>query len=156
MNEFNVRIVRLEPLRAACVNGFGVSPEGEAWSKLWQWAEGKGLLANYETRRYFGYNNPNPTPGSPNYGYDQWMTVEPEVKSEAEVKVFDFPGGLYAVTRTRLDKIGENWMRLVAWVEASPYQGLHAICLEECLTPKAARDGDMEAMELDLYLPVAG
>ena len=155
MNEFNVRIVRLEPLRVACVNGFGASPEGEAWSKLWSWAETKGLLKEYAGRRYFGYNNPNPTPGSPNYGYDQWMTVEPEITSEGEIKVFDFPGGLYAVTRTGLDKIGENWMRLVAWVDDSQYQVLHTTCLEECLTPSAAMNGDMDGMILDLYLPVA-
>lgn len=155
MNELTVRIVRLEPLRVACVNGFGASPEGEAWSKLKTWAEAKGLLKDYETRRYFGYNNPNPTPGSPNYGYDQWMTVGPEMMSEGEIKVFDFHGGLYAVTRTGLDKIGENWMRLVAWVDASPYQVLHTTCLEECLTPAAAMKGDMDAMLLDLYLPIA-
>ncbi len=154
MSEITVRIVRLEPLRVACVNGFGAYPESAAWTKLWAWASSHNLVENYKSRRYFGYNNPNPTPGSPNYGYDQWMTVEPGVTSEGEVKVFDFPGGLFAVTRTRLDHIGENWMRLVAWVESSRYIATNAICLEECLTPAAALEGKDEEMELDLYLPV--
>ena len=26
--------------------------------------------------RLFGYNNPDPTPGSSNYGYDVWITVD--------------------------------------------------------------------------------
>ena len=75
-----VRIVRLEPMRVACASGFGPSPEGEAWDTLIGWAKSQGLLDDLDALRFFGYNNPDPSPGSPNYGYDQWVTAGPDAK----------------------------------------------------------------------------
>jgi hypothetical protein len=107
MNEFKVRLVKLEPLRVASVHGFGQSPEDEAWQKLMAWAKPKGYLDDKEHHRIFGFNNPNPSPGSPNYGYEFWMVVGPEVQPEGEVEIKEFPGGLYAVARC--DVQGDPW-----------------------------------------------
>ncbi|MCU0521725.1 MAG: AraC family transcriptional regulator, partial [Anaerolineae bacterium] len=62
MNDNDVRIVTLEPLRAARFHGFGEGPEGIAWAKLAAWAEPRGLLDYTEAHRIFGFNNPNPAP----------------------------------------------------------------------------------------------
>ena len=83
MGELDVRIVKLEPMRVASAYGFGTSPEEEAWGKLLAWARAKDLLN--EDVRFFGFNNPNPSPGSPNYGYEQWMTVGQDVEPEGRV-----------------------------------------------------------------------
>ncbi|NNK92581.1 MAG: MerR family transcriptional regulator, partial [Acidimicrobiia bacterium] len=72
MTEGDVRIVELEAMRVAAALGFGPEPESEAWGKLMTWARATNHLDG--TQRYFGFNNPNPMPGSPNYGYEQWMT----------------------------------------------------------------------------------
>lgn len=66
-----VRIVRLQPFRAVCASGFGTNPEAEAWSKLKLWVQSQGMLHELAKHRFFGFNNPNPSVGSPNYGYDQ-------------------------------------------------------------------------------------
>jgi hypothetical protein len=71
MSELDVKIVKLEPLRVICFNGFGEGPERVTLEKLFVWAQ-----ANGKKGRVFGYNNPNPAPGSPNYGYDAWMVVD--------------------------------------------------------------------------------
>ena len=153
MSQSEVRIVHLEPMRVAGAHGFGESPEGEAWDKLLAWANPKGLLDDREAVRFFGFNNPNPSPGSPNYGYDQWMTVGPEVEGEGDVKILDFPGGLYAVTRCEgLSNIGEVWKRLVTWREDSPYKKAHHQWLEEYLSPLGVQP---EEFVFDLYLPIA-
>ncbi|GAP08344.1 DNA gyrase inhibitor [Anaerolinea thermolimosa] len=153
--ELPVRIVRLEPLRVACLNGYGASPERTAFELLRAYVREKGLDRDGKPHRYFGYNNPNPSPGSPNYGYDVWVTVDESIQSEGDVRVFDFPGGLYAVMRIHPkdgDDIHRSWMKLVAWRERSPYRmGSHQ-WLEEHF-------GDLEQgfpdLVLDLYMPIA-
>jgi DNA gyrase inhibitor GyrI len=152
MSEFEVQIVHLEPMRVASAHGFGESPETQAWDKILAFARAKGL--DPSQARFFGFNNPNPSPGSPNYGYDQWMTVGPDVEGQGDVQIIDFAGGLYAVARCNgLSHIGEDWKQLVLWFEDSPYKmpPHYCQCLEELLTPP---DVPYEEYIFDLYLPI--
>jgi DNA gyrase inhibitor GyrI len=156
MGELEVRIVRLEPMRVASVHGFGESPEEEAWRKLEAWAKSKGLLEDPKRHRIFGFNNPDPSPGSPNYGYEFWIVVGPGVESEGGVKVKDFPGGLYAVTRCEVigdpyEIIPETWKRLATWLEDSKYTYAHHQWLEEHIRLHAPG----QDFVLDLYAPIA-
>jgi DNA gyrase inhibitor GyrI len=151
--ELEVRIVRLEPLHVAWTNGFGPSPESIAWDRLLNWIDAKNILGDGQPHRFFGFNNPSPTPASPNYGYDVWITVDESVKPEGEIHLYDFPGGLYAVTRCRgVEGIFPTWQKLVAWQANSRYKSAHHQWLEEHLNP---READMEKFTLDLYLPIA-
>lgn len=150
-NNLNVRIIELPPMRVASALGFGPEPEMLAWNKLTQWAAARGL--NPTEARLFGFNNPNPTAGSPNYGYEVWMMVGPEVVSDDVVTVKDAPGGLYAVTHCRgVAAIFPTWQALVAWTEQSSYRATADQCLEEHIN--VGPDVPPEALELDLYLPV--
>lgn len=156
MEPIAVRIVKLEPLRVVRFHGFGPSPENLAWQQLAAWAEPRGLLDYSPAHRIFGFNNPGPTPGSPNYGYELWLTVGPEMQPEEDVKLLDFPGGLYAVARCEVrndayEVIPSTWQQLVAWREASHYQEASHQWLEEHL--KVEVPGDV--FDLDLYLPIA-
>lgn len=150
--KINVRIVRLDPVRVAAAYGFGPSPEAIAWDKLLSWAKAQGLLGGDTQPRFFGFDNPMPTPGSPNYGYEQWLVVGPEVEGNDDITIKDFPGGLYAVTRCKLPQIGEAWRALVAWREDSRYRSAPHQCLEEVLTPPGT---PFEDMVFDIYLAVA-
>ena len=133
MTAGDVRIVKLEPMRVAAALGFGPEPEIEAWDKLMTWARATNHLDG--TQRYFGFNNPNPVPGTPNYGYEQWMTVGSDAQGMADVEIKDFEGGLFGVLRCNgLATIEEDWGRLAAWVEAGPYQLDQRPCLEELLS----------------------
>src|SRR5512135_1683298 len=117
-----VRIVQLPALRVASAYGFGESPEARAWQTLLDWARACGL-ADWSAHRFFGFNNPSPAVGSPNYGYEQWMTIDPGVVGSGAVTVKDFPGGMYAVTRCQgLEHIMRVWAELAAWAEAGPYR----------------------------------
>ena len=150
MGELDVRIVKLEPMRVASAYGFGTSPEEEAQGKLFTWARAKDLLN--DDVRFFGFNNPNPSPGSPNYGYEQWMTVGQDVQPEGDIRIQDFAGGLYVVTRCKLTNIGPAWRQLVEWCEDSEHTWIMTIqCLEEGITPL---DTPFEDVVMDLYLPI--
>ncbi|MCB9457886.1 MAG: GyrI-like domain-containing protein [Anaerolineaceae bacterium] len=155
MSEFEVRIVRLAPMRVASAYGFGASPEGEAWRKILAWAESQGLPHDVQPGRFFGFDNPVPSPGSPNYGYEQWMVLEADAEVEAseDVTIKTVEGGLYAVTRCNLPKIGEAWRQLGAWREASGYACGHQQCVEEALSPIGS---PFEDIVMDIYLSVAG
>jgi DNA gyrase inhibitor GyrI len=147
----DVRIIHLEPLRVASVLGYGKEPEMQAWDKMFTWAESHQLPD--KSPRFFGFNNPSPSPGSPNYGYEVWITVGNDVKSDESVTVKDFGGGDYAVTRhTGVEGIPETWMQLSAWVETSPYRMASHQWLEEHI--KVGRDVPPEQFVLDLFLPI--
>ena len=156
MEEIQVRMVTLEPLHVVAAHAYSASPEVEAWKKLVDWAKPKGLLDPAGAPRIFGFNNPDPSPGSPNYGYEFWLTVDPQVSSEGEFERKEFAGGLYAVTRCQgIPNIGPTWKRLVAWRENSPYRMACHQWLEEhigALIPGQLGDD----LTLDLYMPVIG
>lgn len=156
MTELEVTIVNLPPMRVACINGFGTEPEDQAWKKMIAWAKGKGLWKDGKPKRFFGYNNPNPSAGSPNYGYDMWMTVDESVQTDETARVFTFPGGLYAVTpcpvKNPAEDIGAAWQKLVAWTERSKYRHAGHQWLEEHIDPEHPAEG--VAFTLALFMPI--
>ena len=154
MTDLAVRIVQLEQLRVASFDGFGPNQEHLAAEKLAAWAGPRGYLADLAHHRIFGFNNPNPSSGSPNYGYEFWITVGPDVQSTEAVPVKEFGGGLYAVTRCRGgENIGPTWGRLVQWLSDSPHGRAAHQWLEEHLNPTFGVAED--ELLLDLYAPIA-
>lgn len=164
MTDMEVRIVKLEPMRVASALGFGEHPEDLAWNKILSWARPLGLLDDLKAARFFGFNNPDPSPGSPNYGYEQWIVVRPGMKGDGDVKIKDFAGGSYAVTSCTLKNIGETWQQLVVWRDSSKYRCASHQWLEKVINPHEVimPDGQrvdnetmVSTMILDLYLPIA-
>ena len=151
----DVRIVRLEPMRAAYARAMGEQPEHDAWQKLVAWAEPKGLT-DRTAHRLFGFNSPNPSRAGRVYGYEIWITVGPEVALEGGIGSRQFRGGLYAVAACAISgaqpDIHGTWMRLRAWVAASPYRRASHQWLEEHVTRPG---GPWELARLDLYYPIA-
>ena len=143
----------MEPMRVASAHGFGTNPEEQAWDKILAFGKAKGIEP--KDARFFGFNNPNPSPGSPNYGYEQWMTVGPDVKAEGEITIKEIPARQYAVARCEgLSTIGKVWRQLVLWFEDSPYKKPPhwSECLEELHTLPGVPPEDFV---FDLYLPIA-
>jgi len=163
MKEFEVKIVKLEPMHVASARVISTTPENEAWEKMRAWAEPRGLLEDLEKHPVFGFNNPNPSPDRKEYGYEFWIQVEPDVEPKGDIKIKEFEGGLYAVTTCRLkeeleseffQKEGylESWKKIVDWVKSSRYRyGKHQ-CLEKAHDPNASE----EELVLDLYCPIEG
>lgn len=155
MSNIDVRIVKLPSMRVACLNGFGEGPEEMAFEKMKAWATTHNLLD--KPYRLFGYNNPDPSPGSPNYGYDVWITVDEAAQADGEARIMEFPGGLYAVTRLKVEKPWEDiplaWQKLVKWMETSKYQQGRHQWLEEHIGP-LDKMGSAQPFTLDLHLPI--
>ena len=148
----DVRIVQLEPMKVAVFYGFGKTPETQAHNDSTEWLKSVGLYDDPDNYRSFGFNNPDPTPGSPNYGYEVWIPIEPGIDVGKDVKTKEFPGGLFAVTPCdSLSTIGLDWKRLVAWRVTSKYKQGHQPCLEELLTKPGMDEDDYR---FNLYLSI--
>jgi hypothetical protein len=86
-----VRILTLPAMRVASFYAFSASPETDSWSKCVSWVKSHACWQNPPATRIFGFNNPDPSAGSPNYGYEFWLTIGPEVKLENEIKIKELP-----------------------------------------------------------------
>ena len=157
MND-NVRLVDLPPLHVASFHAYGPSPELVVLEEMRAWAMRHGLLDDGRQHRIFGFDNPIPSPGSPNYGYEVWFEVAPEqvATGDEEVTWKETPGGRFAVLRCKALPDGSNipaaWETLARWLEESPYHyPPQRQCLEEHLGPLP---GQPDHFVLDLYLPI--
>lgn len=156
MSELDVRIVEMEAQPVVAALGFGTAPELEAWRLIEAFARDHGLDLWSGRHRFFGFNNPDPSPGSPNYGYEQWMTVDATTFADPPYEIKATLPGRYAVTRLRgAEHIAPTWHGLVAWFEehGHPLPSRRELCLEELLTPIGE---PTETWEFDLYLGLDG
>jgi DNA gyrase inhibitor GyrI len=155
MSDLNISIVKLEPMRVASFHAMGTEPEHAAFAKMREWVKARGLQKT--DYRIFGFNNPDPSPGSPNYGYEFWFTIGQDVEPEGDMEIKQISSGQYGVLRCEVKgdfaKIGRCWKQLVNWREESPYQqGAHQ-CLEEHIGGVDVTDDELV---LDLYIPLNG
>ena len=161
MKELKVKIVRLEPMRVASIRAISETPERDAWEKMRAWAEPKGLLRDIEKYPVFGFNNPDPSPGQKEYGYEFWIRIGPEIGPDGEVEIKEVQGGLYAVTMCELkeeveseffQKEGylESYKKLADWVKSSKYKFGKRRWLEKAHDPEASE----EELVLDIYCPI--
>ena len=161
MSELDVRIVELPPVRVASIWGFGESPEAVAWEKLEAWATPRGLLDDPERHPIYGFNNPNPSAGSPNYGYELWLQIDQDMQPDGDARIVDFDGGLYAVTLCEVptgnfEVIGETWKWLVAWREGSTYCcGNHQWLEKSVQIPQWGNLKPGLEFAMDLFVPIS-
>jgi effector-binding domain-containing protein len=154
MSQLEVKIVDLPPMRVASALGFGTEPEDQATKLLYAFAEERNIDMMSDEVQTFGFNNPNPTPGSPNYGYELWLRIGPDVEASKPIEIKEVPGNKYAVTRfTGLSNIGRVWRELAAWFEESCYMFPPNYC--QCLEALLNRtEPDPEKWIFDLYFPI--
>lgn len=161
MSTQKIKIIELPAARIVSFHGFGENPEGIALSRMFSWAEKHQVFTHKETR-CFGFNNPDPTPGSSKYGYEVWLTLPDKMEiADQEVRLFE--GGLYAVYHCEgtVDQAGDfipsSWKKLMEWLENSQYQmGKHQ-WLEEQVPGEGLSVTDMYEqgkLSLDLYMPI--
>jgi AraC family transcriptional regulator len=158
MKNQEIRIVTLPAMRVVSFHAFGPSPEAEAWEKMSNWAKAHACWQDPPVVRIFGFNNPDPSAGSPNYGYEFWVTINPDEQVDGDARIEEFSGGLYGVLNCDVssgdpgDIIPSTWSKLVTWLESSHYKHGNHQWLEEHLTRGDSVDN---GFILDLYIPIS-
>ncbi|MBI9052124.1 MAG: effector binding domain-containing protein [Anaerolineaceae bacterium] len=151
MKALDIEFVSLPAYRVAVFSGFGPEPEMIALGKLIEWMNANNILPLKPETRIFGFNNPDPSPGSPNYGYDFWVTL-PQDMQVSDAEELAYPGGEYARTSCPgVEQITETWQALNQWIEQSPYIYGKYQWLEEMFIKD---NNPLNFDHLDLYMPI--
>jgi DNA gyrase inhibitor GyrI len=156
--KYDVRLVTLPAMRVISANGFGKEPEAQAWQKMREWIIANGLESAAKEQRFFGFNNPDPAPGSENYGYEQWMTLPASYEPKEGDAIKEFNGGLYAMLGFRESdpsEFGQAWKALNTWQLDSEYDYDESRqWLEECVTAGAVLNNTESGLGFDCYMPI--
>ena len=104
MNKISVKIKSISPMKVASVRVISKTPEDDAWVKLEIYAKKHNILNDLESHPIYGFNNPDPTPGQKEYGYEFWIKVDSLSQPEPEVLIKDIPSALYAVKECNLSQ----------------------------------------------------
>lgn len=162
----NVRIVLLPACTVASYHFIGENPEETVGAQMDKFVRESRLYELKPDARLFGFNHPNPSANSPQYGYEDWVTIPEDMEVPAPLVKKHFAGGLYAAHTIKFGDFHE-WNLLSKWVSdnekyTSNYseQGEEIMggCLEEHLNwvyashmgwPENFIDG-----QLDLLLPI--
>lgn len=154
-----VRLETLAPVKVVVGRGYGKEPEGPAWEAALKTLAELGLAEKLVELTCYGFNNPDPSPGNENYGYEQWIVLPEDVTPGVEsVETLDYAGGLYAVMEMPVpgpQHLFAHWQKLAAWREDSPYLfDRSRPYLEHLLNPESVPAGKFDEMRFRLYLPV--
>ena len=89
--DLEVRYVDLPEMTVASALGFGKEPEYLAAVMMNTFASKLGVRLASEGHESYGFNNPNPSPGSDNYGYELWMRVPPGTPAVDPIEIKQIP-----------------------------------------------------------------
>jgi len=152
-NELEVQFIRLMSMRVVSFHAISETPEDDAWKKLREWAEPLGYFEDLEKNPIYGFNNPNPTPGKKEYGYEFWLVVDSDFKSD-EVVIKDIPETFNVVTRCHVEvperDIPDAWKKILEWIKKHKVKIAGKCGLEKVIIPSHSGEGFI----LDIYIPV--
>ncbi|MDE6622260.1 MAG: effector binding domain-containing protein [Lachnospiraceae bacterium] len=153
-----VRIVLLPPCTVASYQFVGDDPEEKVGEVMDTFIRSSKLYEIKPDSRLFGFNNPEPQPGSDFHGYEDWVTIPDDMEVPKPLVKKHFDGGLYAAYTINFPDFYE-WNFLKEWVHKNEkYQEDHRDYLEEHLNwvysshmnwPENGIDG-----KIDLLLPI--
>lgn len=159
-----IRIVQLPPFRAASFHvKDSETPEHDAWTRLEAWAGKRGILDNPTIHQIFGRNNPSPMQQQRLRGYEFLVTVPKDYALGPGVAEVQFPGGLYAVVRSKgIPAMVLNYEAAFCWIQNSTeyapdypegydFDHMPGLELENNLDPTHA---DENAILIDAYIPI--
>ena len=111
----DVRIVCLPPATVAASHYIGKDPEHNAGKLLDKFVRESGLCKIKPDLRHYGFNHPNPSNNSPDYGYEMWITIPDDMEVPEPLVKKRFDGGLYAAHMIYMGNLHE-WEWLCNWV----------------------------------------
>lgn len=150
---------KLETMRVAYYCYYGKHPEDNAFEVMRDWINKTELNINEQNLRIWGFDNPSPSKGQDEYGYEVCITIDDDINvNDDKIQTKFLDGGFYAVIGVKPDENGEigyeimkAWKRFNNWLTDSKYiYGGHQ-WLEEHL----GFDENLNHIGgVDLYMPI--
>ncbi len=159
--KMEVRIVYLPPAEVASYQYVGENPEDSAGEMILEFIRKTGLAGIKPDFRLYGFNNPSPSEGQKEYGYEFWVTIPEDMEVEAPLKKKHFDGGLYAAHCIKMGDFHE-WEGFIRQVlESEEYEGdwreprgMDGLLEEELNIYTNVVEGTRENIQLDLLFPI--
>ena len=117
----DVRVLYIPPCVVASIQYKGESPEEHAGDLLDAFIREVGLYELKPDAKVYGFNNPDPSPDAPTYGYEFWVSIPESLEVKAPFTKKYFEGGLYAAHMITLGNFHE-WQWLINWATAEDSQ----------------------------------
>ncbi|WDV48094.1 effector binding domain-containing protein [Clostridiaceae bacterium M8S5] len=163
----NVRIIFLPPSTVASIQFYCDEPEQHAAEVMDRFVKENNLCKIKPDLRHYGFNNPNPSPntpeGMPDHGYEMWVTIPEDMVVPKPLTKKFFKGGLYAAHMIKMGNFHE-WEWLDEWANNNdtyePKLG-DPICMDGCIEEHLNyinnvnnENFQLESMQLDLLIPI--
>ena len=146
-----VDIKKIEPGIFMSFYGYGKQPEEEAMNKMLNWCNEQNISIGDAKNIIYGFNNPNPTQESNEYGYEFWLKVDSNLKPENDFRLIEYHGGEYAITEcTGAMNMFNNWVALYEWCKENNYKLGYHQPLERIIENIA----DIDKIRIELCCPV--
>ena len=147
-----VHFETLPPMRIVSFHVISKTPENDASKKMQKWMKENNIFFDSDSHPTFGFDNPKPTRGKEEYGYEFWLKVDDDFEPKDDVKVKDIPSFQYVVTTSwRLTDVGRDWKHLDRWIKEHNYEIIRDTpCLERAHISGVAE----EELILDLMVPI--
>ncbi len=163
LNERDVRILYLPPMRVLSFHSVGEAPELVSDTAVQEFLRTTEFAKTCPASRHFGFNHDE----GDIHGYERWLILPDGTNIPENIPVKTFPGGLYAVTCAMMGE-WERWDMLLRYFDGHEryevaMNGTTAMggLLEEHLNywnwyedPGLSMEENDRTKQLDLYLPV--
>jgi DNA-binding transcriptional MerR regulator len=163
----DVRIVFLPPATVAAIHFYCEEPELHAAKVLNEFVKASNLCELKPDLRHYGFNNPDPSPntpeGMPDHGYEMWVTIPDNFIVPEPLTRKHFPGGLYAAQVIKMGDFHE-WEWVIQWaINNETYEPnwgdpkcMSGLLEEQLnyLNNVNVQDFDPGSMQLDLLMPI--
>ncbi len=116
--DFNVRLIMLPPFTVAAFHYIGENPEENVGKTADEFIRQSRLYEKKPDSRMFGFNHPNPSENSENYGYEVWLTIPEDMELPENCVRKHFDGGLYAAHTIDFPNFQE-WGQLAEWAHVN-------------------------------------
>ncbi len=105
------------PMRTACCTATGKNAAAVARKRLLEWADANHLFADGQLHRFFAFYNYERI-GYDDFTFHMHVSINPDTEPEAsdpDIKQEEFPGGFYAVMKTKYKCNGMSWNEFIQW-----------------------------------------
>ncbi len=157
----DIRILYLAPATVASSHYIGENPEENAEKALARFIKESNLTVLKPDFRVYGFNNPSPTKGMEQYGYEFFVTIPQNLNVESPLIKKEFAGGLYAAHCIKMGDFHE-WTPFAEQIKASKEYEIDwreslgmGGCMEEHINAYSLYNGDVSGfIQLDLLIPI--